>query len=95
MQCEDLHGRKTSDRKRRSAMTALKVLEKDGNIHFTQQELYDGLAGARQIGRLEVMHAKREDHGGSYCAAGYAEASEETVTIIDGAHNPGGGQGSG
>lgn len=73
-----------------AAMTALKVLEKDGHIHFTQQELYDGLAGARQIGRLEVMHAKREDHGGSYCAAGYAESSEETVTIIDGAHNPGG-----
>lgn len=53
------------------ALTVLKVLENEDNIHISDEIMYSGLKKARQHGRLEVM----------------TELDEKPVVIIDGAHN--------
>lgn len=54
-----------------AAVAALSLMEERGDVSFTKQALYEGLAKARQTGRFEVLSAE----------------PGRAVLIADGAHN--------
>ena len=56
------------------ALSALNILEEQGDVALHRDAIYRGLKAARQTGRFEVMSAK----------------DEKPIVVIDGAHNPDG-----
>lgn len=59
-----------------TALTALEVMRKKGDIRVERSKLYKGLEEAKNIGRLEII--------------GGEDAAEEVTTVLDGAHNEAG-----